>query len=60
MQCQWHKSHMMPNGTVNGTVNGTIHFIGQDNQNEVQYDFLSHMMPLVLASKSCDVDNLIS
>ena len=38
----------------NDTVNGTIHFLGQNNQNEVQYVFFDHIMQLVLASASQD------
>ena len=56
MQYHLHKCHLMPNGTINGT----FHFLGQDSQNEVQHDFLGHMMPLVLASTSCDVEDIIS
>ena len=44
----------------NGIINGTIHFLGQDNQNEVQQDFFGHVMPLVLAPKSKDAGNTIS
>ena len=28
----------------NGIVNGIIHFLGQDNQHEVQHDFFGHVM----------------
>ena len=44
----------------NGSVNGIIHFLGKDNQNEVQHDPFGHVMPLVLASGSYDADNIIS
>ena len=56
MQCHWHKCHLKPNGIINGN----IHFLGQDNQNEVQNGFLGHVMPLVLVSTSCDAANIIS
>ena len=56
IRCHLHQCHLMPNDTVYGT----IHFLDQDNQNEEQHDFFGHVMPLVLASVSCDADNVIS
>ena len=31
-----------------------LHFLGQDDQNEVQHDIIGHLMPLVLASHDAD------
>ena len=44
----------------NGVVNGTIHFLGQDNQNEVQHHFYGHLMPLMLTSALHDADNIFN
>ena len=52
-----HQCHVQYDKIYN-TVNSTIHFLGQDNQNGVQHEFLSHVMPLALAS--CNADNIIS
>ena len=41
-------------------INGTIIFLGQDDRCEVQYDFLSHMIPLALTSASCDASSIVS
>ena len=41
-------------------INGTIIFLGQDDRSEVQHDFLGHMMPLALASVSCDANSIVN
>ena len=33
-----------------------LHALGQDDKNEAQYDFIGHVIPLVLASVPCDAD----
>ena len=45
---------------INVSVNGTIIFLGQDDRNEVQYDFLCHMVPMAMASVSCDANSLVN
>ena len=36
----------------------SLHFLGQGDRSEVQHDFLVHMMPLGLASASCDAKSI--
>ena len=38
--CHWHICHLI----LNGTVNDTIHFLGKDNQNEVQHGFFDNLI----------------
>ena len=35
-----------------------LYFLGQDDKGEVQHDFAGHMMPLAVASASCDANNI--
>ena len=37
-----------------------LHFLGQDNQNELQHDLFVHVMPLALASASSYADGVIN
>ena len=37
-----------------------LHLLGQDNQNEAQHDFYSHIIPLVPASASHDADRVVN
>ena len=37
-----------------------FHFLGQDEQNEVQHNIFGHVMPLLLASASHDADGIIN
>ena len=37
-----------------------LHSLGQDDQNEVQHDFLCHVMPWVPVSASHDADGSIN
>ena len=60
--CYW--CHMIPLASVLvlhdacRIINGTIIFLGHDDRSEVQHDFLGHMMPLALASASCDANTI--
>ena len=48
MWCHWckHQHHV----TLMLSTMAPSHFLGQDNQNEVQYDFFGYLMPLALES----------
>ena len=36
------------------------HFLDQDDQNQVEHDFLGHVMPVTLASESPDAKSIIN
>ena len=38
----------------------TLHYLGQDDKNEVLHDFLCHMLPLALALAPCDVNSIVN
>ena len=37
-----------------------LHFLVQDDQNEMQHDFFSHLTLLALASASCDATGIVN
>ena len=55
--CKWgatwlcHVTQYVPVSSI-----ASLHSLGQDDKNEVQYDFTNHVMTLVMASMSCDTN----
>ena len=45
---------------VESTINVSLHSLGQDDQNDVQNDFLGHVSPLGPALASCHADSVFN
>ena len=56
VQCYWNQlqHHVMPLASSMAP----LHFCAQDNQTEVQHDFLGHVIPLTLALTSYDATSI--
>ena len=52
----WLQHHIMPTASSMAS----FHFLCQDNWNHMQYDFLGHVMPLLLVSASHNADGIIN
>ena len=56
MSCHWNQHHVMP--MASSIV--PLHFLNQENQNEVQHDFSGHVMHSVLTLASCDAVGIVN